>query len=272
MHLPTSPLVATLLVTVAVLGGCSLPLEDEPPTDRTTEATPVVVPENGSANGIGLNETGVTDPSRLASTHVDALAPPYVINEIWVMKAGDERLLRYEARRVVDRTGVAEVRIANGSATGVLLTDRREATSLEEHRFNTRLQTGVDRAVDGEETSMHWWEASETLEIPVMTNDFRLLESIFSFVRSHSSDDSYAQSGNHLLTGWTSEPEDPIVAPWVMDPENAIATASVTKDGFVCSVELRYRAEYEERSLIISYQVQYVAGPGPDRADGDSCE
>lgn len=272
MHLPTSPLAAALLVTVAVLGGCSLPLEDEPSTDRTTEETPVAVPDNGSADRIGLNETGVTDPARLASTHVDALAPPYVINEIWVMEAGDERLLRYEARRVVDRTGVAEIRVANGSATGVLLTDRREATSLEEHRFNTRLQTGVDRAVDGEETSMHWWEASETLETPVTTSDFHLLESIFSFARSHSTDDPYVQSGDHLLTGRTSEPGEPIVAPWVTDPGNATATASVTEEGFVCSVELRYRAEYDERPVIISYHVQYVAGPGPDRTDGDSCE
>lgn len=245
------------LIVAAVPAGCSVPLYDESRSEWETDVTPVAVPGNeSSSGGIGVNETGVTNPSLLAESHVAALVPPYVRNETWVMRAGDEELLRYEERIVVEQSGVAEIRIANGSATGVLLTDYRDATAYEEYRFNTRLQSGVDRAVDGEETNMSWWEASETSVSPMTSDDAVLLEAVFSFARTRANDS--APTDGYRLRGSTPTPGEPLVAPWLVAPKNASASAAVTDAGFVCSLEVRYEARYDGRFVIVSYRADYL--------------
>lgn len=271
IRLPTLLMTVVVLVVASSLSGCSALSDEESPTATTPEVTPLPVSEERApTDGVGINETGVTDPGRLVATHLAALNRSYVRNETWVMVA-DERLLRYEMRRVVDRSGVAEIRFANGPATGVLLTDRRDATSLEEHRHNTRLQSGVDRVVDGDETSMSWWEASDTMVPPVTTDDGQLLETALSFEGIRPAVDQSGANGTLLLTGRQSTPADPLVAPWVRHPTNATVALSVTDAGFVCSLELRYQARYDGRLLSVSYRVHYRAGGGNRSVDDAPC-
>lgn len=226
-------------------------------TDGEPTVTPVPVPEERlGAGGIRLGESGVTAPRAVVAATEDSIRGPHVREESWTMRAGDERLLRYDRTVSDGTTGVTEVRSATGSATHVLLTERSSAASLTDRRFSSSYSGGAERTVDDETTALSWIEARETFVEPLPPGDGELLRALLS-IPTDTTNASAGPTEDYRVTGSTGEPPAALVAPWLTNVDEATVSATITDEGEVTAVELTYDAEYDVQAVRVSYRLEY---------------
>lgn len=273
------------LVMIGSLAGCTTLLgADDPSPEATPAPTPAPVPTDEASPGddIGVDETGVTDSTALAAAHDATLVQPderlsmWISNqtgqnptetrtEIWLMETPSETLLQYRTNWTSYSTGdLIGVRVANGTEADVLLTDRAEASSISERQQYHPFEPSSERTVDGETTVVNPAAADQTLVAPVPAEGDAsflhagpIIEAVFSIPTDMATENADTPPGELRVQGTAQAPPEPVVASWLTNPTDANVEAIITDEGFVRSVELTYRADYDDRPVHVTYRVEY---------------
>ena len=273
-----------VLLGLLLLGGCASPATDDTHADRE-DLTPVPIPvddhsagdrgadgEERDADGrerdadSGIDATGVTDPEVLATAHVARLDDGSLRERTWTMYDRGEPLLQYtEVLRRGGQGDVVRTTRADGEAVGLVLRDRDDASSLHERRVATAHVDELTRTVDGE--TMHApTDGAEPL--PALVNpdptesDAAFVEATFSIPTNVTAGSSGADSRGLRVAGVADAPPDELVAPWLDEARTATLEASVTVDGFVRSLTLSYRADFGDRTVVVTYRIRYEVDDG----------
>jgi hypothetical protein len=242
-----------------VVAGCAAPLVDGEAESRSTEQlTPVPVPGDAA---------DADEPTLLlnGSTRVEPAAHGQRgVNESWRATAGNETLLRYEGTTVRTSNFVYTRHAASGPATGELLRNHRNATSLWQERYMSHLGGGAERTVDGASQNTSMYHASETLLPPVDAEDRTVIAALFEL----STDAVDSTEDGYRVRASAETVPTVLVAPWLTDAHDATLEAVVTEGGLVSWAELQYDARYRGRDVRVTYRVAYSSTRAPSGTAG----
>lgn len=241
-----------------VLAGCGGPAAA--PATETRSVTAVEVPDDGTF-APGVTEEGVTGPSALARAHTDALAETsyrLVVNRTVRYANGTLReSLRVNLSLAADRGYLVHTATAGPAAPVFLGTPPANATFWSNGttylRRLGRDGTTTYNSFEPREGAGTWQYWARTVPFGGGTGNPRdFFEDTFETVETRLVGTENETA--YLLVGETAtEPLDEEYA----DPRNLSLRASVTPEGMVRSLTLRYEATVEGRTVTVVRTLRY---------------
>lgn len=247
------------LVLVVLLAGCSAPADSTP----SSTLTPVDVPETPDrsdrlASGEfapGVDDSGVTDPGRLARAHADVLSrSSYTVNQT---------LSQTYANGTVKSKYVTDARFASAPGTFT-------ANATQTDRFDgTHTTRYVERFADGERVYERVTEADETRYGIVRTGDGRPRDPLAMYPRNLTNSQAIARLFRLVETNTTdrwvengtryvrvqSRQEPPLSD---LPPlQNVTIQATVAESGLVTSYRVEYDVARDDTAVHVVVAVTY---------------